>query len=524
MTRAIPTNPETFPPESVRGRYLLTGLSCDPLWQRVASLTRWPDADRLCFVIPNYRYRTFLERELLRLSGKPGVVLPDILTIDQVWVNEVLNPDNRKLESADQRSWLIRKAIRTAGKDLTRTSPAEGWTEPVSKTFRLLDSVSSGGLNRNFEDPVIRDLFGSDSDLMGKLWPVYREFRSIQTSLSLVSREQVSDYFISGRSWSSRYDAVVFCGLDEWIPAHWEYLTQLTSEVPLVIWMDDLSHDLPEQKPDWSIFLPAHQHESFPSQEAIPRELTGFRTAREEVEWMAASIRESGVSLHDCCVVVPDPATYHPWITLIFREAGIPFNLSIGTRVSSTPVGRLVHDWLQVAVGEAGYQEMKAFLLNPIIDRPDQVRWLDGVMELQPEPTHLDEWLSAESFSGIRRDESFWKSVSGHAEDLRRCTQFADWCRQLADWLSSLIRFREATDRHLMPFEGWQAFNLILKTLDQLAAEPGWDLLLDRTDFAPCLRQRLMTVSTVRRSEMGFRFWVRWKFRGTGSHNCISVV
>lgn len=477
-------------------RFLLTGLSSDPLWKRLAALTGWPESNRLCFVIPNYRYRTFLERELLRLSGKTGVVLPDILPIDQVWETEVLKPVHKRLETADQRSWIIRKAIRLAGKDLTGNSPVEGWIEPVSKTFRLLDSVAPGGLTNQLNDPAIRDLFGSDADLLGKLWPVYREFRSLQDKVGVVSREQIGEYFSPDLACDSQYDSVVFCGLDEWIPAHWEFLTRFTRHVGLVIWMDDLYHEKPDQKPEWSIFLPPHHHECFSSEVAKPHSLTGFRTAREETEWIAASIRESGLTLHDCCVVVPDPASYHPWISMVFRESGLPFNLSIGTRVSSTPVGRLIHDWLQITGGDSGYREMKAFLLNPIINRPDQVDWLDRVMEFQPEPAALEDWLRASYPPGTRKDDSFWKSVSRHADELNGCTRFSHWCHQLSGWLTSLIQFREATDRNLMPFEGWQAFNLIQKTLDQLATESGWDHLLDPADYSIYVRQRLLSLST----------------------------
>jgi len=457
-------------------------------------------AKNFLIVVPNRRFGTLLERALLKSLNHPGLVLPSIKTIDDVWLSVIRekNPD-LQFETRWQRMLLIRKVLSGSCAEMIRFDNPDGWLDYYHKSIQVYESV----MDETGECPEsLLENMGQDTGFIKQFETFYSAYRFLADQLNLVSRERLRFFLPSDTDYFSPFQSVLFLSLDEWIEDHWKFLVNNVDKPETVVFSVEVSDPTDTRQPfsviHSSVFGGSWKLTRFEQPEpAKTKKLFRFDSIQEELEFIAGSIRsdlemkrEEQVVLHDICIVVKDRKRYLPWIQMLFHEYKIPFNLSAGFPVHQSSIVRFVSIILDLSTGISDYKNLRNFLLHPFISDNLTFRQIDEVYIQTGDHQYVNDWqlnLRKENNGksnqaaplAFERLESLKKQLS----ELNSCRNLSEWSQFLMSWVHSVLSANRATNRDILDFASWTAYQKVTQTFAELSSWKSGSLKLDKTDF-----------------------------------------
>lgn len=451
-------------------------------------------------VVPNRRFGTLLERSLLHSPEKNGLVLPKIQTIDDVWLSVIreTNPE-LQFETRWQRMLLIRKVLSGPCADLIRNEPPEGWLDYFHRSIQFFESV----MDENFTLPeIVLENLGSDTGFVRQFEVFYQEYQKLATELGLVSRERLRFFLPAQTEFFSGFKSVLFLSIDEWIEEHWKFLAKNVTSPETVVFSVEVNDPTDSNQPFSvifsSVFSGDWDHTRFYQPEpAAARNLYRFDSVQNELEFIAGSIRneisanrEAPLRLHDICVVLRDRNRYLPWLQMIFKEYGIPFNLSAGFPVSQSAIVRFIRIILDLSSGSAGFKELRNFFLHPFINDDLTFRQIETVFRQTGDHQSVNEWMlnldeknNGQEIKVIRIAVERLDSLKLKLTQLNSCSKLEDWSRFLNSWVHSVLSGNRITDRTILNFASWTAYQKVTQVLSEISAWKSGSLKLSTADF-----------------------------------------
>ncbi|MBN8707555.1 MAG: PD-(D/E)XK nuclease family protein [Bacteroidetes bacterium] len=451
-------------------------------------------------VVPNRRFGTLLERSLLRSPEKNGLVLPQIKTIDDVWLSVIreTNPD-LQFETRWQRMLLIRKVLSGPCADLIRNEPPDGWLDYYHRSIQFFESV----MDENFKLPeTILENLGSDTGFFEKFDLFYQEYQKLATGLGLISRERLRFFLPDQTNYFSGFKSVLFLSIDEWIEDHWKFLVKNVASPETVVFSVEVKDPTDSSQPFSviysSVFSGGWELTRFQQPEPVKKQdLFRFDSVQNELEFIAGSIRkdisakrEVPLNLHDICVVLRDRNRYLPWLQMIFKEYGIPFNLSAGFPVSQSVIVRFIRIILDLSSGSVRYKELQNFFLHPFINDDLTFRQIEMVFRQTGDHQSVNEWLLNLDEKNNSQDSKVLRiavervgSLKTKLAQLNSCSTLEDWSRFLNFWVHSVLSGNRVTDRNILDFASWTAYQKVTQVLTEISGWKSGSLKLSSSDF-----------------------------------------
>jgi len=479
-------------------KYLLTGsfsLNKQRLAFELAGLNGLSahNPNRFLIILPNRRMITLLERALLRFTGKQALILPKMITIDEMWLSILREkkPDIR-YETRWQRLLIFRKLLTGPFSDLIRYENPEPWLSYFDHSVRAFESVT--GSISDFPDLLLENWEGNQEQA-GEFFRFYSAYLSQAEANSLVSRERIRFWFPDTTGFFSSFDSVLFLSPDEWIEDHWDFLVKNCQPSGAVVFsLDTGLADEPDSPVNGIVdrFFPAGWEKIRVADPVVPehRQVSGFSSVREEIEFIATGIREQSQPLHELCVVVRDREKYLPWIRLIFGESGIPFNVSSGFPAGHTSLHRLLNTILDLSAGRADFKNLRQFLLHPLVKDNLTFRHIEQVYIQTGDHQSLNDWIIISESATFRDAGPGNHSATQTLTSLNRqilswnsSPDFKTWLDFAESWIKSLLTADSVTDRLRVDFASWTVWQKLVTGFHDLVRIPMTGISLTPADF-----------------------------------------
>ncbi|MCK6601069.1 MAG: PD-(D/E)XK nuclease family protein [Bacteroidetes bacterium] len=449
--------------------------------------------DRFLIILPNRRMITLMERALLGFTGKKALIHPRLMTIDEMWLSILReNHPDLRYETRWQRLLIFRKLLTGPFSDLIRNENPDPWLSYFDHSVRAFESVT--GSVSDFPDLLLENWEGNREQASG-FFKFYSAYLAQAEANSSVSRERIRFWFPDSTDFFRSVDSVLFLSPDEWIEDHWAYLVKNCLPSVAAVFSLDTG---PENEPDSPVNGIVDQ--CFSSEwekirvagppEPRHRQVSGFSSIREEVEFIASGIRKQPHPLHELCVVVRDREKYLPWIRLIFSEAGIPYNVSSGFPSGHTSLFRLLNTILELSSGRADFRNLRQFLLHPLVKDNLTFRHVEMVFAQTGDHQSLNDWIvisEAESFgdAGLLNHAAIQTLTSLNRQILswNSSPDFKSWLDFAESWIKSLLTADSVIDRLKVDFASWTVWQKLVTAFHDLARTPMPELSLSPADF-----------------------------------------
>lgn len=371
-----------------------------------------PDLSRLLVVFPNRRSQVYFRRSLLEASGRPGLLPPELLTVEEftaTMAGELGLPPARLLTRLE-RNFLLKQAVDEVKVKFWDQLPFLKFIGIGDRLLNLFDELAQANLTLERVEAVARAGHYPEKYIEEELTIIRAVFGAYRRRLArdhhhdkldqlAVLREQFSVRLLA------RWSRIVFAGLVAPTPLETELLTAILagfpSELVLHADRDELAAaDHPGHRAYLHRKLLAAlglDPAAVPTVAAKTPPAPTIRIREHETEcqqllWVRESLAGalSRHEAHRIAVVLPDPSLL-PGVTETLRALGVPHNVSLGLPLTQSPLFSLLAALRKVAAGGGHYPDLIAAARHPLIKNAAV-----GETLLRGQVYRLEEYLVAE--------------------------------------------------------------------------------------------------------------------------------